>query len=94
MNLEALTPMLSRAKATSTPKPRQLSSEEETLVVPEIYDPEAAVGKLRPNKKICVFRVTDLKILGRVGMHIFFSYFFSGKIISCILKGISPFKMH
>ena len=28
---------------------------------------------LRPNKKISVFRVTDLKILGRVGTHNFFS---------------------
>ena len=28
--------------------------------------------KLRPNKKISVFRVTGLKILGRVGTHIFF----------------------
>ena len=72
MNLEALTPMLSRAKATSTPKPRQLSSEEETIVVPEKYDPEAAVGKLRPNIKKCVFWVTGLKILGRVGTHFFF----------------------
>ena len=40
-------------------------------------------------KKISVFRVTGLKILGRVGTHIFFNYFFSGKnIILCILKGI------
>ena len=47
-------------------------------------------------KKISVFRVTGLKILGRVGTHIFFHcFFFSGKnIILCILKGISPFKMH
>ena len=37
--------------------------------------------------------VTGLKILGRVGTH--FSYgFISGKKNSCILKGISPFKMH
>ena len=51
---------------------------------------------LRPNKKISVFRVTGLKILGRVGTHFFFNYFFfPGKnIFSCILKGISPFKMH
>ena len=43
-----------------------------------------------------MFRVTGLKILGRVGTHIFFNYFFfSGKkLILCILKGISPFKMH
>ena len=45
---------------------------------------------IRPNKKISVFQVTGLKILGRVGTHIFFS----GKIILCILKGILPFKMH
>ena len=34
--------------------------------------------KVRPNKKISVFRVTGLKILGRVGTHIFFIIFFSG----------------
>ena len=27
---------------------------------------------LRPNKKLSVFQVTGLKILGRVGTHIFF----------------------
>ena len=27
---------------------------------------------IRPNKKISVFRVTGMKILGRVGTHIFF----------------------
>ena len=50
---------------------------------------------VRPNKK-CVFRVTGLKILGRVGTHIIFLViFFSGKnIILCILKGILPFKRH
>ena len=31
---------------------------------------------LRPNKKISVFRVMGLKVLGRVGAHIFL---FSGK---------------
>ena len=31
---------------------------------------------IRPNKKICVFRVKGLKILGRVGTHIFLNYFF------------------
>ena len=42
-------------------------------------------------KKISVFRVTSLKILGRLGTHIFFL----GKIdFFCILKDISPFKMH
>ena len=34
---------------------------------------------LRPNKKISVFRITGLKILGRVGTHILFNYLFSGK---------------
>ena len=50
----------------------------------------------RPNKKISVFRVTGLKILGRIVTHIFFNHFFFWKkyIILCILKGISPFKMH
>ena len=42
-----------------------------------------------------MFWVTGLKILGRVGLHIFFIIFFLEKdIILCILKGISPFKMH
>ena len=43
-------------------------------------------------KQKCVFRVTGLKILGRVGTHISFS----GKhnIMLCILRGISPFKIH
>ena len=30
-------------------------------------------GSIRPSKKISVFRLTGLKILGRVGTHIFFS---------------------
>ena len=30
------------------------------------------VKVIRPNEKMCVFRVTGLKILGRVGPHIFF----------------------
>ena len=50
---------------------------------------------LRPNKKISVFRVTVLKILGTIG-HIFLLtiFFLKKNIILCILKGISPFKMH
>ena len=32
-----------------------------------------------PNKKISVFRVTGLKILGRVGTHILLIFFISGK---------------
>ena len=43
-------------------------------------------------KKISVFRVTGLKILGRVGIHIFF--FYGKNIILFILKGILPIKMH
>ena len=36
-----------------------------------------------------------LKILGRVGTHIFFNYFFLDFFLNlCILKGISPFKKH
>ena len=52
--------------------------------------------QVRPNKEISVFLVTGLKILGRVGTHIFFnSFFFLEKnIFLCILKGEMPFKMH
>ena len=32
-----------------------------------------------PNEKKSMFRVTGLKIIGRVGTHIFFDYFFAGK---------------
>ena len=34
---------------------------------------------LRPNKKICVFPITGLKILGGVGIHIFLKLFFFWK---------------
>ena len=34
-------------------------------------DPSTSQMMLRPNKKISVFRVTGLKILGRVGTHFF-----------------------
>ena len=45
--------------------------------------------------QISVFWVTDTKILGRVGTHIFIKKKILEKsIILCILKGISPFKMH
>ena len=38
-----------------------------------IYDAKTINQSItRPNKKIIVFRVTGLKILGRVGTHIFF----------------------
>ena len=36
------------------------------------------INLLRPNEKISVFRVTGVKILGRVGTH-FLNYVFSGK---------------
>ena len=42
---------------------------------------------------ISVFRVTVLKILGRVGTPFFCSFFPEKNIILCILKGISPLKM-
>ena len=43
-----------------------------------------------------MFTVKGLKILGRVGTHIFFNYLFflEKNIILCILKGFLPFKMH
>ena len=44
-----------------------------------------------PNKKISVFPVTGLKILGRVGTHILFLFFFKYNFMH--LEGISPFKM-
>ena len=47
---------------------------------------------IRQIKKISAFRVTGLKILGMVCTHVFFLIVFC-KIL-CILKGISPFKMH
>ena len=49
---------------------------------------------IRPNKKISVFRVTGLKILGRVGTHILLLFFSGKNIILCVLKGETPFKMH
>ena len=51
---------------------------------------------VEPNKKISVFWVTGLKILGRVGTHIFFKKKNSEKkyIILCILIGVLPFRMH
>ena len=47
---------------------------------------------LRPNKKISVFRVTGLKILGKVGTHLY-ALLVSGEIQSLIwlLKGIFQF---
>ena len=42
-----------------------------------------------------MFRVICLKFLGRVVTHIFYFIFsFEKNMILCILKGISPFKMH
>ena len=59
------------------------------------YIEKCKVVQIRSNKK-SVFWVTGLKILVKVGTHFFLIiFFFSGKnIILCILKGISPFKMH
>ena len=37
---------------------------------------------MKQNKKISVFRVTGLKILGKVGTHIFLNIFFWEKICS------------
>ena len=52
--------------------------------------------QVRPTKKISVFRGNGRKILGRVGTHIFLNFFLFWKkdIILCILKEISPFKIH
>ena len=48
-----------------------------------------------PIKKVSVLWVTGLKILGRVGTHIFLIISFSGKKYNFIhLIGILPFKMH
>ena len=46
--------------------------------------------------KKSMFRVTGLKILGRVGTHtcMFLSILSGKNIILCILKGKMPFKMH
>ena len=53
------------------------------------------VNKLiRPNKKICMFWVMGLKILGWIGTHIFIFIFSGNKYNFVHLKGISPFKMH
>ena len=45
MNLEALTPMLSKAKATSTPKVKPIRLEEEEIVIPDQYEPDTPVGE-------------------------------------------------
>ena len=51
-------------------------------------------------KKISVFWITSLKILGKVDTYYFYYYlgahifFLSKNIILCILKGILSFKMH
>ena len=58
------------------------------------YISRQAMQLLRPNKKISVFRVMGLKILGRIGTHIFKKKFWKKNTILCILKDISPFKMH
>ena len=53
-----------------------------------------SIRVIRPNEKISVFQVKGLKILDSVVTHIFLLLFFWKKIMLCILKGISPFKMH
>ena len=60
----------------------QLSNRARDLVGPERFVCLSSKGcgetvlLLRPNKKISVFGVTGLKILGRVGTHMFFIIFF------------------
>ena len=49
---------------------------------------------IRPNKKISEFRVTGLRILGRVDTFFLIISFSRKTIILCILNGISPFKMY
>ena len=61
-----------------------------TYIATDKYGPAHEISVLRPNKKIVVFWVTGLKILGRVGRHIFFN-FFSGK--KCNFMHFE-FKMH
>ena len=54
-----------------------------------------SLSLIRPNRKICVFQGTGLKILGWVGTHNFLVFvFFGNNIIGCILKGILLVKMH
>ena len=49
------------------------------------------LGKTK--KIVRVFKVMELKVLGRLGTLIIFNYFFSGKnIILCILKGNFAFQ--
>ena len=49
------------------------------------------MGKM---KKISVFRVTGLKILGRVGIHFFHLFFQEYSFMHFERQEISPFKMH
>ena len=43
--------------------------------IPELSKHDIYNPLLRPNIKISVFQITSLKILGRVGTHIFFFFF-------------------
>ena len=53
--------------------------------------PENRAYRGQKKKKISVFRVTSLKMLGRLGTPVFFFYLFWKKyIILCISKGILP----
>ena len=55
MTLEPLTPMLSKAQATSTPKlPGKFGFSEE-IKVPEKHDPDSPVGKLVLSELTCKF---------------------------------------
>ena len=85
--LYIITRIINKAEITGIPVKQFMYKNKSSLLL---------ISQFRPNKKISVLRVTGLKILGRVGTHIFLINFFSGKkiIILCIFKGILPFKMH
>ena len=50
--------------------------------------------EVRPNKKISVFLIKCLKILGRHTYIFLINFFLEKNKVLCILKGISSFKMH
>ena len=67
--------------------PNHLASSEAASQDPYFFHSHNKSMLIRPNKKISVFLVTGLKILGRVGTHIFFNYhFFSGNTIIYFFK--------
>ena len=68
---------------------------QKTILEVPLSNIQNSLFTLRPDQKNKCVSGNGSEILGRVGTHIFFLIFFSGKnIILCILKGISPFKMH